>query len=207
MVTRNLIKFPLISRFGLNNLYTGKILLQYMDEKRIESLEQIIESYFNNAETIRSKFRAMNYSSLLEGVTRDVWEAPERDILVYLHWGANSDILRDYRIVETSTLSEAELRFVRKSYNAAGVSDAVRTKLSQLNEGVGDIDISALKDNEEESGNTEEQKSAASEEVPEANKEASENPGETAGNTEDEELREGFSKIIEKLKQQQDMLE
>jgi hypothetical protein len=178
-----------------------------MDEKRIESLEQIIESYFNNAETIRSKFRAMNYTSLLEGVTRDVWEAPERDILVYLHWSANSDILRDYRIVETSTLSEAELRFVRKSYNAAGVSDAVRTKLSQLNEGVGDINISALKDNEEESRKTEEQKSAASEEAPEANMEASENPGEAAGNTEDKELREGFSKIIEKLKQQQDMLE
>jgi hypothetical protein len=37
--------------------------------------------------------------------------------------------------------------------------------------------------------------------------EASENPGEAAGNTEDKELREGFSKIIEKLKQQQDMLE
>jgi hypothetical protein len=177
MVSRNLIKFPLLSKFRLNSLYTRKILLQYMDEKRIESLELIIESYFNNAETIRSKFRAMNYTSLLEGVTRDVWEAPERDILVYLHWGANFDILRDYRIVETSTLSEAELRFVRKSYNAAGVSDAVRTKLSQLNEGAGDIDISALKDNEEESGKTEEQKSAASEEAPEANTEASENPG------------------------------
>ena len=92
-----------------------------MDETRVKLLENSIESHCYDAKAVRNRLREMKYIPLAEGVSSDIWISGEGDLLVFLEW-SNQSLCRKYRIAESRTVSEAELRFVRT--NPSGTEEA-----------------------------------------------------------------------------------
>jgi hypothetical protein len=103
-----------------------------MDETRVTLLEKSIESHCYDAKAVRNKLREMKYIPLAEGVSSDIWTSGERDLLVFIEW-SNQSLCRKYRIAESKTVSEAELRFVKT--NSSGTEEAAESPAETEDQG------------------------------------------------------------------------